>query len=89
MVIFTCCLRYTGCVESWSTRVLRVKAVKSSVIVVGGGDSVCWLQVNTSAAILAVMGVYMTALITGLDEKYSVNLAANELGCASASALLM
>ena len=69
MVTFNCCLWYTGCVERWSTRVLRVKAVKSSVIVVGGGDSVCWLQKNTSAAIFAVMGVYMAALITGLDER--------------------
>ena len=53
------------------------------------GDSVCLLQVNTSAAIFAVTGVYMAALITGLDERKSVNLAANELGCASASALLI
>ena len=65
---FNCCLWYTGYVERWSTRVLRVKVVKSSFIVVGGGDSVCWLQVNTSATIFAVMGVYMAALITGLDE---------------------
>ena len=69
MVTFNCCLWYTGCVERWSTRDLRVKAVNSSVIMVGGGESVCWLQVNASAAILAVTGVYMAALITGFDER--------------------
>ena len=58
--------------------------MKSSVILVGGGDSVCRVQLNTSAGILAVTGVYMAALIAGLDESYSINLAANELGCASA-----
>ena len=65
MMTFNCCLWCAGCAERWSTRVLRVKAVKSSVIVVGGGDSVCWYHVNTSAAIFAVMA----AMITGLDER--------------------
>ena len=69
MVTFNCSLWCTGCVESWSTRLLRVKVVKSSVIVVGGDDSVCRLQLNTSAAIFAVMGVYIAALITGLEER--------------------
>ena len=34
----------------------------------GRGDLVCWLQLNTSAVIFAVTGVYMADLITGLDE---------------------
>ena len=33
-VTFNCCSLYNGCVERWSTRVLRVKVVKSSVVVV-------------------------------------------------------
>ena len=69
MVTFNCCLWYTGCVERWSTRVLRVKAVKSSVIVVGVGDSVCWLQLNTSAVIFALKVVYSAALMAGVDER--------------------
>ena len=56
------------CIERWSTRILRVKAAKSSVIVVGGDDLVCWLQVNTSATILALKVVYNAALMAGLDE---------------------
>ena len=54
------------CIERWSTRILRVKAAKSSVIVVGGDDLVCWLQVNTSATILALKVVYNAALMAGV-----------------------
>ena len=46
-----------------------IKAVKSSVIVVGGGASVYWLQVNTSAAIFALKVVYSAALMAGVDER--------------------
>ena len=54
---------------------------------VGGDDSVCWLQMNTSADILAMTGVYMAALMAGVEEKYSLYFIGRD-GSASTSALL-